>query len=62
MFTLLKNLSFYKDSIPLHLAIRIGHFNEVIVYRVMMYANPLLIVQAMYSTFKGQSVYYSTWR
>jgi len=24
-----------------------------------MYANPLLIVQAMYSTFKGQSVYYS---
>jgi len=26
----------------------------------MMYANPLLIVQAMYSTFKGQSVYYIT--
>ena len=25
-----------------------------------MYANPLLIVQAMYSAFKGQSVYYST--
>ena len=24
-----------------------------------MYANPLLIVQAIYSTFKGQSVYYS---
>jgi len=23
----------------------------------MMYANPLLIVQAMYSTFKGQSVF-----
>ena len=34
--------------------------NEVIVYRVMMYANPLLIVQAMYFTSKGQSVYYST--
>ena len=34
--------------------------NEVIVYRVMMYANALLIVQAMYSTSKGQSVYYST--
>ena len=32
--------------------------NEVIVYRVM-YANPLQIVQAMYSTFKDQSVYYS---
>ena len=34
--------------------------NEVIVYRMMMYANPLLIVQAMYFTSKGQSVYYST--
>ena len=32
--------------------------NEVIVYRVMMYANPLLIVQAMYFTSKGQSVYF----
>ena len=31
--------------------------NEVIVYRLMMYANPLLVVQAMS---KGQSVYYST--
>jgi len=29
--------------------------NEVIVYRVMMYANPSLIVQAMYFTSKGQS-------
>ena len=36
--------------------------NEVIVYRLMMYANPLLIVQAMYSTSKVQTVYYSyTW-
>ena len=26
----------------------------------MMYANPLLIVQAMYFTSKGQSVYYVT--
>ena len=26
-----------------------------------MYSNPLLIVQAMYCTSKGQSVYYSTW-
>ena len=26
-----------------------------------MYASPLLIVQAMYSTSKGQSVSYSTW-
>ena len=34
--------------------------NEVIVYRVMMYANPLLNVQAMYFTSKGHSVYYST--
>ena len=34
--------------------------NEVIVYRVMMYANPLLIVQAMYFTSKGPSVYDST--
>ena len=25
----------------------------------MMYANPLLIVQAIYSTSKGQTVYYS---
>ena len=25
--------------------------NKVIVYRVMMYANPLLIIQAIYSTF-----------
>ena len=33
---------------------------EVIVYRVMMYANPLLIVQAMYFPSKGQSVYYCT--
>ena len=33
-------------------------YNEVRVYRVMMYANPLLIVQAMYFTSKGQSVYY----
>ena len=33
--------------------------NEVIVNRVMMYANPLLVVQAMYFTFKGQSVFYS---
>jgi len=39
---------------------KIGISNEVIVYRVMMYANSLLIVQAMYSTSKGQSVYYST--
>ena len=31
--------------------------NEVIVYRVVMYANPLLIVQAMYLTSKGQPVY-----
>ena len=37
-----------------------GRSNEVIVYRVMMYANPFLIVQAMYSTFKGQSAYYCT--
>ena len=35
--------------------------NEVVVCSVMMYANPLLIVQAIYSTFKGQSVCYSTW-
>ena len=34
--------------------------NEDIVYRVMIYANPLIIVQDMYSTSKGQSVYYST--
>ena len=34
--------------------------NEVIVYRVMKYANPLLIVQAMNFTPKDQSVYYST--
>ena len=34
--------------------------NEVIVYRVLMYANPLLIIQAMYITTKGQSVYCST--
>ena len=34
--------------------------NEVIVNRVMMYDNSLLIVQAMYFTTKGQSVYYST--
>ena len=34
--------------------------NEVIIHSVMMYANPLLIVHAMYSPFKGQSVYYST--
>ena len=34
--------------------------NEVTVYRVMMYVNPLLIVQAMYLISKGQSVYYST--
>ena len=34
--------------------------NEVLVYRVMMYAYPLLIVQAMYFTFKGQSVNFST--
>ena len=27
--------------------------NEVIVNRVRMYANPMLIVKAMYSTFKG---------
>ena len=27
----------------------------------MMCANPFLIVQAVYSTFKGQSVCYSTW-
>ena len=26
----------------------------------MMYANPLLLVQVMYSTFKGQPVNYST--
>ena len=32
---------------------------EVIVFRVMMYANSLLIVQAMYFTSKDQSVYYS---
>ena len=32
--------------------------NEVIVFRMIMYANPLLTVQAMYSTFKGQSVFY----
>ena len=31
--------------------------NEVIVYRVMMYTNPLLIVQAVYFTSNGQSVY-----
>ena len=31
--------------------------NEVIVYRTMMYANPLLIVHATYSN--DQSVYYS---
>jgi len=30
------------------------------VYKVMMYANPLLVGQAMYFTSKGQSVYYST--
>ena len=40
----------------------VSKINEVIVYRVMMYANPLLIVQAMYFTSKGQSVYYSTRR
>ena len=34
--------------------------NEVIVYRVVMYANPLLIIQAIYFTSKSQSVYYST--
>ena len=34
--------------------------NEVMVYRVMKYANPFLIVQAMYSTFQGQSVHCST--
>ena len=28
--------------------------NEVIVYRVMMYANPLLIVQGMYFTVLGR--------
>ena len=33
--------------------------NEVVVCSVMMYANPLLIVQAIYSTFIGQC--YSTW-
>ena len=33
--------------------------NEVIAFRVIMYANPLLIVKAMYSTFKGQLAYYS---
>ena len=31
------------------------------VYRVKMNANPLLFEQALYSIFKGQSVYYSTW-
>ena len=31
--------------------------NEVIVYRVMVYANPSLIVQAMHFTSKGQSLY-----
>ena len=34
--------------------------NEVIVYRVMMYTNPFLIVQVMYFTSEGQSVYLST--
>ena len=38
----------------------LGYNNEVIVYRVMMYNNPLLTVQAMYFTSKGQSVYNST--
>ena len=38
----------------------VSKINEVIVYRVMMYANPLLIEQVMYFTSKGQSVYYST--
>ena len=34
--------------------------NEVMIHSLMMYANPLLIVQAMYSPFKVQSVYYNT--
>ena len=35
-------------------------FPFIIIYRVMMYTNPLLIVQAIYFTSKGQYVYYST--
>ena len=47
--------------IQFELGFIIGKPNEVIVYRVRMYTNHLLNVQVVYSTFKGPSVYYSTW-
>ena len=35
---------------------RFNMTNEVMIHSLMMYANPLLIVQAMYSPFKASSI------
>ena len=49
-----KGLIFFETNLTIY---GVTETTIVIVHRLIMYVNPLLIVQAMYFNFKGQSVY-----